>query len=93
MSNVLAVETPSGYRFPVTGIYINDGRWKIERLTPELPEKPGTVIDIFKYDDETFTLPVRAMLCPDGMWVLARDINQRARAFSGLIDDFEVVLS
>ena len=88
-----AVKTPSGnYLFAEINVRVNDIRWQIERLTPELPEKPGTVIDIFEYDGETFTPPVRAMLCAHGIWALARDTGRGAHVFPDLIDDFEVVL-
>lgn len=88
-----AIKTPSGnYCFVEINIFVTDIRWTIEHLAPELPEKPGTVIDIFELYGKTYNPPVRAMLGPNGIWELARDTEMGSNVSPIVINDFEVVL-
>ena len=87
-----ALKTATGFMFAVINMHVNDIRWTIERLAPELPEKPGTVIEIFGIDGKTCDPPVRAMLGPNGIWELARDTEMGSNVSPIVINDFEVVL-
>ena len=87
-----ATKTATGYFFTEIYVFVSDIRWAIEHLAPKLPEKPGTVIDIFKLGDETFYPPVRAMVGAHGIWALAQNTGLGAYVHPDRIDDFEVVL-